>query len=73
MAEVHDRLAAALADKYRIEREIGRGGMANVYLAGDVKHRRQVAVKVLAPELQSWIEAARSGLERLGREPRRMR
>ncbi|MGH7534271.1 MAG: protein kinase domain-containing protein, partial [Gemmatimonadales bacterium] len=46
-----DRLAAARADRYRIERELGQGGMAVVYLAEDLKHRRQVAVKVLRPEL----------------------
>ncbi len=45
-----DRLAAALADRYRIERELGAGGMATVYLAEDLKHARQVAVKVIRPE-----------------------
>jgi serine/threonine-protein kinase len=45
------RLAAALADRYRIERELGQGGMATVYLAHDLKHDRKVAVKVLRPEL----------------------
>ena len=45
------RLTAALADRYRIERELGAGGMATVYLAHDLKHSRQVAVKVLRPEL----------------------
>ena len=45
------RLAAALADRYRIERELGAGGMATVYLAEDLKHARQVAIKVLRPEL----------------------
>ncbi len=44
-------LTAALADRYRIEREIGAGGMATVYLAEDLKHHRRVAVKVLRPEL----------------------
>jgi serine/threonine-protein kinase len=44
-------LAAALADRYRIERELGAGGMATVYLAEDLKHHRKVAVKVLRPEL----------------------
>ena len=45
------RLAAALADRYRIERELGQGGMATVYLADDLKHEREVALKVLRPEL----------------------
>ena len=46
-----DRLVAALADRYAIERELGRGGMATVYLAQDLRHRRRVAVKVLRPDL----------------------
>jgi serine/threonine protein kinase len=46
-----DRLMAALADRYRIERERGAGGMATVYLAQDLKHDRKVALKVLKPEL----------------------
>jgi serine/threonine-protein kinase len=45
------RLAAALADRYRLERELGQGGMATVYLAEDLKHKRRVKVKVLKPEL----------------------
>ena len=49
------RLAAALADRYRIERELGQGGMATVYLAHDVKHDRRVALKVLRPELLAVI------------------
>ena len=49
------RLSAALADRYRIEREIGRGGMATVYLARDLKHDRDVAVKVLRPELAAVL------------------
>jgi len=51
MPERFDRLSAALADRYRIERELGAGGMATVYLAEDLKHHRKVAVKVLRPEL----------------------
>ncbi|MEP7326251.1 MAG: protein kinase [Gemmatimonadota bacterium] len=53
------RLAAALADRYRIERELGAGGMATVYLAEDLKHHRQVAIKVLRPELAAVIGAER--------------
>ena len=54
-----ERLAAALADRYRLERELGAGGMATVYLAEDVKHDRKVAVKVLKPELAVAIGAER--------------
>ena len=50
-----ERLNAALAGRYTVERELGSGGMATVYLADDVKHRRKVAVKVLRPELASVI------------------
>jgi serine/threonine protein kinase len=57
------RVRAALADKYSIEREIGAGGMATVYLAEDLKHDRRVAVKVLRPEL-----AAALGPDRFPRE-----
>jgi serine/threonine protein kinase/Tol biopolymer transport system component len=53
------RLAAALADRYRIERELGAGGMATVYLAHDHKHDRRVAIKVLRPELAAVIGAER--------------
>ncbi len=45
------RLNVALEGRYRIERELGEGGMATVYLAGDLKHSRNVALKVLKPEL----------------------
>ena len=52
-------LSAALADRYRIERELGAGGMATVYLAEDIKHARKVAVKVLHPELAAALGAER--------------
>jgi serine/threonine-protein kinase len=58
-----DRLAAALADRYRIERELGAGGMATVYLAQDLKHDRQVALKVLKPELAAVLGAERFVVE----------
>jgi len=54
-----ERLKAALADRYQIEREIGSGGMATVYLAEDLKHHRRVAVKVLNPELAQTLGAER--------------
>jgi len=50
MTDVLDRLREALASRYAIEREIGRGGMATVYLAEDLTHHRQVAITVLDPE-----------------------
>jgi serine/threonine-protein kinase len=55
MADVLERLKAALSDRYTIERELGSGGMATVYLAQDLKHERQVAVKVLRPELAAVL------------------
>jgi serine/threonine-protein kinase len=54
-----DGLAAALADRYAIERELGQGGMATVYLAQDLKHDRKVAIKVLKPELAAVLGAER--------------
>jgi serine/threonine-protein kinase len=59
MPDALDRLKAALADRYLIERELGAGGMATVYLAEDVKHHREVAVKVLRPELAAAVGAER--------------
>ena len=53
------RLASALSDRYRIERELGAGGMATVYLAEDLKHGRKVALKVLKPELGAVLGAER--------------
>jgi TolB-like protein/tRNA A-37 threonylcarbamoyl transferase component Bud32/Tfp pilus assembly protein PilF len=63
MAELLARLRAALADRYAIDRELGRGGAATVYLAQDLRHSRSVAIKVLRPEL-----AAALGAERFLRE-----
>jgi serine/threonine-protein kinase len=54
-----DRINAVLADRYRIEREIGSGGMATVFLAEDLKHRRKVALKVLQPELSAVVGSDR--------------
>ena len=54
-----NRLRAALADRYRIERELGEGGMATVYLAHDLKHDRDVAIKVLHPELGAALGSER--------------
>jgi eukaryotic-like serine/threonine-protein kinase len=65
LTDPSDRFAAALADRYRIERELGRGGMATVYLAHDLRHDRPVALKVLRPEL-----AASLGPDRFVREIR---
>jgi serine/threonine-protein kinase len=56
---IPSNLAAALADRYRLERELGAGGMATVYLAQDLRHDRKVAVKVLRPELAAVIGAER--------------
>ena len=55
MAAIDFRLAEALADRYQIERELGRGGMAAVYLVRDVRHDRLVALKVLRPELAATV------------------
>ncbi|MEQ1691162.1 MAG: protein kinase, partial [Gemmatimonas sp.] len=63
LADVPHRLAAALADRYRIERELGQGGMASVYLAEDLKHDRKVAIKVLKSELAAVLGAERFVVE----------
>src|SRR4051812_13887990 len=59
MPELLGRLQVALADRYRIEGEIGAGGMATVYLAKDLRHDRDVALKLLRPELAAVIGAER--------------
>jgi len=59
VTDPYARLTAALADRYRLERELGQGGMATVYLAHDLKHDRRVALKVLKPELAAMIGGER--------------
>jgi len=59
MTGIPNAVAAALAERYRIERELGAGGMATVYLAADLKHDRKVAIKVLKPELAAVLGAER--------------
>ena len=59
MTETAEQLAAILTDRYRIERKIGQGGMATVYLADDLKHERKVALKVLRPELGAVLGVER--------------
>src|SRR6476646_5967275 len=59
MPELFERLSAALAARYRLQRELGQGGMAKVFLAHDLKYERAVAVKVLRPELAADVGPAR--------------
>ena len=59
MSDAVTRLNAALEGRYAIERELGEGGMATVYLAKDLKHNRNVALKVLKPELAAVVGAER--------------
>ncbi|HEY8062441.1 MAG TPA: serine/threonine-protein kinase, partial [Gemmatimonadales bacterium] len=59
MSATREQLAAALAGRYRIERELGAGGMATVWLAHDLKHDRKVAIKVLHPHLAALVGADR--------------
>jgi serine/threonine-protein kinase len=59
MTDFPEQLSQALAERYRLERELGQGGMATVYLAEDLKHQRRVAIKVLKPELAAVIGAER--------------
>jgi serine/threonine-protein kinase len=63
VSDTLERLRLVLADRYAIERELGRGGMATVYLAQDIRHDRRVAIKVLRPELSVSL-----GGERFNRE-----
>lgn len=63
LSDIFERLRSALQDRYAVEREVGSGGMATVYLAEDLKHHRKVAVKVLRPDI-----AATLGSERFLRE-----
>jgi len=60
MSEGHTgRLESALAGRYKVQRKLGEGGMASVYLAEDIKHERKVALKILKPELAAVIGAER--------------
>ena len=59
LSQTPSRLATALADRYRIERELGQGGMATVYLAQDLRHEREVAIKVLHPDLGAVLGGER--------------
>jgi serine/threonine-protein kinase len=63
VTDVASRLTTALADRYRVERELGAGGMATVYLAEDLKHHRYIALKTLRGELSDSMEAERFLLE----------
>src|SRR3954462_9632148 len=65
MDSILDALREALKDRYRVDNQIGRGGMATVYAAEDLRHERLVAIKVLSPDL-----AASLGAERFAREIR---
>ncbi len=59
MSDILERLQASIADRYAIEKELGRGGMATVYLATDIRHDRRVAIKLLHPDLAATIGAER--------------
>ena len=57
--DITERLSSLLGDRYRIEKQVGEGGMATVYLARDIKHNRRVALKVLRPELGAVLGTER--------------
>ena len=57
--EILEELREALREHYAVQSEVGRGGMATVFLAEDLKHGRQVAIKVLSPELSSSLDSDR--------------
>ena len=59
MSQLFDRLKSALADRYAVERELGQGGMATVFLAQDLKHERRVAIKVMGHDLAAQLGADR--------------
>jgi serine/threonine-protein kinase len=59
MIDVLDSLGVALAGRYSLERELGRGGMATVYLAQDLRHDRPIAVKVRHPDLAATLDSER--------------
>jgi serine/threonine-protein kinase len=59
VSNLQERLEAGLVGRYAVERELGEGGMAVVYLARDLRHERSVAVKVLRPEISAEIGAER--------------
>jgi serine/threonine protein kinase len=59
VADTFEQLSAAIAARYKLQRELGQGGMAKVYLAQDLKYQRSVAVKVLLPELAESVGAVR--------------
>jgi serine/threonine protein kinase len=67
MTDAPNRLRSALSDRYAIERELGQGGMATVYLAHDLRHERRVAIKVFRPNLAAVIGSASSARSRPSR------
>jgi hypothetical protein len=71
MSYVIARLNAGLEGRYRIEREVGEGGVATVYRAEDMRHRRKVAVKVLKPDLAAALGAERLVTDALASAPAR--